>query len=125
MGRAYRAVVERSMNAAFRWRSDSPLARCGSSVPLGADEIDEREDQPRERNGAEAGPAACVESERPEVRAQRSTDKERDHIEGVDAASRLRREAIDARLVRNVARLHADVDQHNARNQAWQHAAEE
>ena len=60
--------VLRNLRQDFRAGGQPPL-------PLGADEIDESEDQRRERDGAEAGPAAFVESERSEVRAQRAADK--------------------------------------------------
>src|SRR5262245_1979052 len=64
------------------------LFRSRRSVPLGADEVDEGDREGGKRKRTEACPAAAIEAERTEVRAERSAGEERHHVERVEPGSR-------------------------------------
>src|SRR5262245_11806646 len=95
----------------------------GNSLRV-SEEVQKRKGYCHQRNHTEPCPAAEIERERSKIRAERAAHKERDHIKGIETASRRRCDGVNPRLICNMAGLHTQVDQNNARNQAWQKAAE-
>src|SRR5579859_269468 len=94
---------------------DKYLALCASAV----DGVYRQSSNQHERaDSTQAIPTSKTPTPCAQVRAKRATDEACHHIDRIQTIARVRIEAIDTRLIRNMGGLSAQIQQNDANNQA-------
>ena len=83
----------------------------------GNGEVRQSQDDPDQRESADAVPSCQPPALGSEQRAQRAADEIADHVERVETAPRVGDQAVDPRLIGDVAGLDAQVEQDDADDQ--------